>query len=363
MVVGSLFAGLFGSGSQKKEEEKGNGLFSNDKYKRREKEAAVVVEEGAKKDVEEAKKGGKARTHSQRRASTSRDDLPEKRERTIFVGNVPSTITKKALKKVFSECGSIESVRFRSQPLNLENKMPYHDTALTRRIAAVKGMVQAERTQKAYVVFKAAEGAEKALQLNMTKVGDKHIMVDFAGAKSTNMDGAPVQYDPTMSVFLGNLPVDVEEEEVITFFHGADHVPQVQGEIDAVRVVHDRSTGLGKGFGYVLFKTKNAAKAAMQLNGEKLKEREVRVMKVKAQSGGKGGGNPSKDDKRTKLGAFKRRKGGSKAKGKAAPWQGMKAKSKITKKTAPGKKDKLLSSKVKKHTAKSTTRKMKKTKR
>ena len=300
-------------------------------------------------------------------SSARRDDDPEKRRRTIFVGNVPSSLTKKALRKLFGQFGAIESTRFRSQPLNLENKMPYQDTALTRRIAAVKGLVHSERTQKAYVVYKTAEDAEKALQLNMTKVGDKHIMVDFAGTKSSSKEGAAVQYDPTMSVFLGNLPIDVEEEDIITFFDQADHVPQVQSQIKAVRVVHDKATGLGKGFGYVLFKTKSAAKAALALKGEDLKGREVRIMKVKA--GGGGGGDASKpgsgggEGKRKKLGAFKRRKSGSGAKNGAPAWQGMKAKAKIGKtQGAKGKAKggKALSEIIKKAAAKPTAKNKKK---
>ena len=231
MVDGGLFGGLFsGKGKEKKKKrsvedaeqadqapQEGAGLFSK-KFKREKEDpnkALAVVE---KADPEEpSAQGGRAR--SQRRASASVDDSPEKRQRTVFVGNVPSSATKKTLKRLFGQFGPIESVRFRSQPLDLQNKMPYHDTALTRRIAAVKGLTQSDRTQKAYVVFKAAEHAEKAMGLNMTELDGKHIMVDFAGAKSSNKDGAAVQYDPTMSVFLGNLPLDVEEEKIIEFFN------------------------------------------------------------------------------------------------------------------------------------------------
>ena len=40
---------------------------------------------------------------------------PEKEKRTIFVGNIPIGVKKgKALKKVFGDCGTIESIRYRS---------------------------------------------------------------------------------------------------------------------------------------------------------------------------------------------------------------------------------------------------------
>ena len=402
--MSSLFSGLFGGDASKAGESKesgGNNLFSSDsKFRRGRQESSPGKEKESnrkkRKSIEAAKEvttadedneeiiaqfESEARAKSQSEASASAasdargntgkrlgEDSLEKRQRTLFVGNLPGKMTKKSLKKLFREFGTIESVRFRSQPLDLENKMPYHDTALTRRIAAVKGLVNGERTQKAFVVFKTSEEAHKALALNMTKVQDKHVMVDFAGTRSSEKggenDSASVQYEPSMSVFLGNLPLDVEEEEIITLFNAADHLPQVQGEIEAVRVVHDKATGLGKGFGYVLFKTTKAAKAALDLNGEKLRDRELRVMKVKppkpaALSGKNKAGGSQQASKRSKLSAFQRRSS-NKSGGKGAPsWQGMKAKSKIGKdKKKDKKKNPLLSEMVKKHTIKSTTKNM-----
>jgi nucleolar protein 12 len=69
---------------------------------------AKLEEENIQKKVEEEK----ARQIKQKEVEK------EKNERTLFVGNLPvSTIQKdqyKELKKVFSEYGKIESIRFRS---------------------------------------------------------------------------------------------------------------------------------------------------------------------------------------------------------------------------------------------------------
>ena len=418
-AAGSLFSGLFNGGGEGNgvRSPKGEDLFSKKNKFRRKNSSSKLASEttqgasskeekdkddsrkstkkkrsgeeqedgsGKKKGaVDSGKKGEKDsgdRKDSESKASSSsassprksrhssKDDAPEKRQRTLFVGNVSSAVTKKALKRIFGEFGSVESVRFRSQPLNLEEKMPYQDTALTRRIAAVKGLVNAERTQKAYVVFKEEESAKKALALNMTKVEGKHIMVDFAGEKSTSRGGSSVQYDPAMSVFLGNLAVDVEEEEIIELFDSANHLPQIQGEIEAVRVVHDKSTGLGKGIGYVLFKTKKAAKAALELNGEKLKDRALRVMKVQSKPAplsnkddSKNDGNVSREEKRRRVNAFNRRTASKGSGGGNTPsWQGMKTKAKAGNNQNMGRrKDKqLLSEMIKKHTIKSTTKNM-----
>ena len=45
--------------------------------------------------------------------------------------------------------------------------------------------------------------------------------------------------------------------------------------VEAVRLIRDRETNKGKGIGFVLFKTKEAARAALNLNGATIKGREV----------------------------------------------------------------------------------------
>jgi nucleolar protein 12 len=49
----------------------------------------------------------------------------QQRNRTIFVGNVPLSADVKALKKIFSPYGTVESVRFRSLALVKEDKKVY----------------------------------------------------------------------------------------------------------------------------------------------------------------------------------------------------------------------------------------------
>ena len=45
---------------------------------------------------------------------------------------------------------------------------------------------------------------------------------------------------------MGNLPFDVQDEELYTHFERC-------GDIEFVRVVRDKKTNIGKGFGYVQF--------------------------------------------------------------------------------------------------------------
>ncbi len=48
-----------------------------------------------------------------------------------------------------------------------------------------------------------------------------------------------------------------------------------------MRVVRDKATNLGKGFGYVMFRDKGAVKAAVALDGLKLRGRKLRVARVR----------------------------------------------------------------------------------
>jgi len=54
-------------------------------------------------------------------------------------------------------------------------------------------------------------------------------------------------HDHKRSVFVGNLPFDVQDEDLYTHFARC-------GEIEFVRAVRDKKTNVGKGFGYVQFK-------------------------------------------------------------------------------------------------------------
>lgn len=47
-------------------------------------------------------------------------------------------------------------------------------------------------------------------------------------------------------MFVGNLPFDVQDEELYTHFERC-------GEIEFVRIIRDKKTNIGKGFGYVQF--------------------------------------------------------------------------------------------------------------
>ena len=75
-------------------------------------------------------------------------------------------------------------------------------------------------------------------------------------------------------MFLGNLPFHAEEEQLRQFCDNAF------GEVEYCRLIRDRISRRGKGFGYVKFKKFDAYKKAVAAKTFKLDEREVRVSKA-----------------------------------------------------------------------------------
>ncbi|KAM8818761.1 RNA-binding protein 34 [Rhynchonycteris naso] len=180
-----------------------------------------------------------------------------KNERTVFVGNLPVTCNKKKLKSFFKEYGPIESVRFRSV-------IPAEGT-LSKKLAAITRKIHPDqKTINAYVVFKEERAATKALNRNGAQIADGFcIRVDLASETSSR---------DKRSVFVGNLPYKIEDSAV------EDHFLDC-GNIVAVRIVRDPLTGVGRGFGYVLFENTDAVHLALKLNNFELMGRKLRVMR------------------------------------------------------------------------------------
>ncbi|NXT57189.1 RBM34 protein, partial [Pluvianellus socialis] len=176
--------------------------------------------------------------------------------RTVFVGNLPVSCTVQMLKSLFRGYGQIQSLRFRSL-------VPAEDT-LSKKLAAIKHKVHPNaKFVNAYVVFKKECDAIKALKENGKEIASGfHIRVDIASKNSS--------HDNKRSVFLGNLSYDISDDAVREHF-------SVCGGVVAVRIVRDRKTGLGKGFGYVLFENTDAVHLALKLNDSVLVGRKIRV--------------------------------------------------------------------------------------
>ncbi|XP_025225520.1 RNA-binding protein 34-like [Theropithecus gelada] len=121
-----------------------------------------------------------------------------------------------------------------------------------------------QKNINAYVVFKEESAATQALKRNGAQIADGfRIRVDLASETSSR---------DKRSVFVGNLPYKVAESAVEKHFLDC-------GSVMAVRIVRDQVTGIGKGFGYVLFENTDSVHLALKLNNSELMGRKLRVMR------------------------------------------------------------------------------------
>lgn len=196
--------------------------------------------------------------------------------RTVFVGNLPLKIKKKALLKEFSVFGEVESVRIRSVPI-LDSKKPRKGAIISKKINDSIDSVHA------YIVFKTEESAQTSLSHNMSVIGGNHIRVDRACPPRKKLKGEndASLYDNKRTVFVGNLPFDVKAEEIYQLFCGID---SLESSIEAVRVVRNPHTSVGKGIAYILFKTKDAANLVVKKRNLKLRDRDLRLYHAKPSS-------------------------------------------------------------------------------
>ncbi|KAF3654672.1 putative alpha,alpha-trehalose-phosphate synthase [UDP-forming] 5-like isoform X1 [Capsicum annuum] len=270
-------------GSNPKREEEENGKKMKKKRKRDEIEAEYEAKRYGVVAMEEVEKGiGEMMVGEKRKKMDNPKDMMVSNEgfddeskllRTVFVGNLPLKIKKKALLKEFGSFGEIESVRIRS--------IPVADSATPRKAAIIKKKLNDNADSvNAYVVFKSEESAQASLAHNMAVVEGRHIRVDRACPPRKKMKGDnSALYDNKKTVFVGNLPFDVKDEEIYQLFSGTK---EFESSIEAVRVIRDPNTLLGKGIAYVLFKTREAANIVSRKRNLKLRDRELRVSHSKA---------------------------------------------------------------------------------
>lgn len=85
------------------------------------------------------------------------------------------------------------------------------------------------------------ESAEKATKaLNGKVFEEHHLRVDLCFKPDAEKS---VHERNKRSVFVGNLPLNIKDDVLWTAFAKA-------GEVESVRVIRDKKTGAGKGFGY-----------------------------------------------------------------------------------------------------------------
>ncbi|XP_065211008.1 RNA-binding protein 34-like [Planococcus citri] len=218
------------------------------------KKAQPVIEKTT--NAGEKQNGSLAKNSKKNKIFKAQEKL-ELESRTIFIGNLSTNFNGKNLQKLFSKFGEIETFRIRGA-------IPECDK-ISKKVAVNKKMFNKDQQcLVAYVVFKNAQDAQNALNLNGQIFEERHLRVTLPSEKT---------FDKNKGIFIGNLRFRITEEEIWDFFKDC-------GEISSVRVIRDKETGFCKGFGYVNFKTEDSVEFALKLDEEKLQDREIRIKRL-----------------------------------------------------------------------------------
>ncbi|KAH7725572.1 RNA recognition domain-containing protein [Aphelenchoides avenae] len=177
--------------------------------------------------------------------------------RTVFVGNAPTTATRKSIKKLFSEFGKIEAVYARSlleKSEKLTKKMEGTDKAIKDNL----------QSTHFYVRFSDEEDAKRATQRHGEILDGHKLRVTLSTKR---------EFNSRQTIFVGNVPFSATEDELAEHFSSC-------GAVDSVRITRDKRTGQGKGFAYVAFSESSIVPLALNMNGSQFLGRELRVSKV-----------------------------------------------------------------------------------
>ncbi|XP_021382779.2 RNA-binding protein 34 isoform X2 [Lonchura striata] len=239
-------------------------------------ETPVKAKKARKKERSEAEKKLSERENALEQADEEEDQKllqnkvkqKQKASRAKSVVNSATGATAKQQKRrrVADKAADRRTVFVGNLPVSCTVQIPAEDT-VSKKVAAIKHKVHPNaKSINAYVVFKEECDAQNALKENGTEIASGfHIRVDTTSKTSS--------HDNKRSIFLGNLSYDIRDDAVREHF-------QVCGDIVGVRVVRDRRTGLGKGFGYVLFENTDAVHLALKLNNSVLMGRKIRVQRI-----------------------------------------------------------------------------------
>ncbi|RLN27406.1 hypothetical protein BBJ28_00020670 [Nothophytophthora sp. Chile5] len=235
----------------------------------------IEAAETSKKDKKKRKKAAKKQAEEGDEAEQTPEneqEAPEgdeKARRTVFVGNVSLDATQKDLQRHFSVCGKVENVRLRYLPIaGCAVDQPGNQKLMMKVCANKKILNAAKDNCNAYVTFVDESSVDAALKLSGSTLMLKKIRVDRS---------EPVM-DPRRSVFVGNVPFHCTDEQMLLFFTKRLKTEDEPQPVENVRLIRDRESGLGKGFGYILLKNPSLAAKALALRETKMETRELRVM-------------------------------------------------------------------------------------
>lgn len=204
---------------------------------------------------------GGEETHAKPRKTQSGKEKSQLKGDSVFVGNIDLKAKRKSIQKFFQTYGEVVGVRICS----LDQAHPQD----RKNIASFKKSLQFQQaSQCSYVKFKSAESATAALDAN-NKIFRGFSIVVFSACGNRSVSGKA-------SVFVGNVPVDTNEEELEKIF-------QECGEVESVRIFRESNSDTERAIAYVNFETPEAIAHAIKKNNTRLRGQGLRVQRYSLQ--------------------------------------------------------------------------------
>ena len=222
----------------------------------------------------------------------SPEEKLKKDKRTLFVGNVSMSVTKRQFENPFRQFGKIVSSRFRSVPVSDKYKKANKKYGVIKKDFK-EGTDETKLSQNGYIVFSDESCVKKAVETTGLSGSDifktGHLLrLDFVArpesASSKSQAGAVKQFDRKKSVYIPHVPSTVTELEIQSAVESADE--SFKGTVRGVRIVRSEKSG---SFAFVLFSERAFATAAIKLcpnegiehtfNGRSVRLRFLRILK------------------------------------------------------------------------------------
>jgi RNA recognition motif-containing protein len=257
-------------------------FFENCALKQQQPDLSGFVVEEKTPDLEQ-----QPRTRRKKREAIA--DSREEAKRTVFIGNLPlgcslvPSSEKQLRKWIDSHCSneedSPECIRFR-RPIVYDKSgalISRPDLKLLHQSSKLRkqSLEDGRASITAYVVMRHISAATELVRKLPREYEGRHLRVDVAL-------GSPLP-SHKRCLFLGNLPKDLQEEELWSALHDSLSDPNVV--IQSVRILRDKNSSVGKGIGYVAFQERASVRTCLDRFSKKnplsIKGRIIRLEKCK----------------------------------------------------------------------------------
>lgn len=169
-------------------------------------------------------------------------------EAKLFVGNLPYDMDSEKLAHLFEGAGIVEVA----------------EVIYNRETEQSRGF--------GFVTMSTIQEAEKAVdKYHQYDYNGRLLTVNKAAPRGSPPERSPRDFEPSLRVYVGNLPWTVDDSRLEQLF--SEH-----GKVVNARVVYDRETGRSRGFGFVTLASKSELDDAIAaLDGKTLDGRAIRV--------------------------------------------------------------------------------------